>query len=341
VFDDAGQSIHPCSLSVAFDGPYDPPMAPRSDRDLIVVAGESLVDLIVRPDGLVDEIPGGGPYNTARALARLGVRVAYLGRISTDDRGRTLRAQLEADGVELFLARSTDDPTLIAHAVLDEDGAATYRFEADGSAAAGLEPGDISGGLPRETLALHVGTLGLVLEPMATTIDGLVRDAADDVLVMADPNIRPSAIRDEAGFRTRLARLMPRVDVVKASVDDLRWLEPSTEPVTAARQLVESGPAAVLITDGAGPIHVVGRGGTAIVPVADVPVVDTVGAGDAFGAGFLAAWIRGGHRRADLADLDAVAEAVRFGARVGAWTVGRAGADPPTLADLAVEGAMR
>ena len=313
-------------------------MAPRSDRDLIVVAGESLVDVIVRSDGAVDEIAGGGPYNTARALARLGVRVAFLGRLSTDDRGRTLRAQLEADGVELFMARSTDDPTLIAHAVLDEGGAATYRFEADGSAAAGLEPGDIGAGLPHETVALHVGTLGLVLEPMATTVAGLVRDAPDHVLVMADLNIRPSAILDEAGYRARLGTLIGRVDVIKASVDDLRWLEPTREPGEAARRLLDAGVAVVLVTNGAAPVHVVGRSGSIVIPVPDVPVIDTVGAGDAFGAGFLADWVRAGHRRTDLSNLDAVAKAVRLGVRVGAWTVGRAGADPPHLADLGADG---
>jgi fructokinase len=151
---------------------------------------------------------------------------------------------------------------------------------------------------------------------------------------MADPNIRPAAIRDVPGYRERLTALWPRVDVVKASVDDLRWLEPSVEPVAAAERLIGSGPAVVLVTDGAGSIHVVRRTGTVVVPVPDVPVVDTVGAGDAFGAGFLAAWTRAGARRADLADVDVVVEAVRFGVRVGAWTVGRAGADPPTRADL-------
>jgi fructokinase len=338
---DAGQSMHPRSLSVALDEPYDPPMAPRSDRDLIVVAGEGLVDLIVRPEGQVEAIPGGGPFNAARALGRLGCRVAFLGRLSTDRFGRILRSRLEEDGVDLSLAPTTDDPTLLAIAEVDETGAATYRFHTAGTAAAGLAMADVAGVLPAETRALHVGTLGLLLEPMATTIAGLVGGVRDDVLVIADPNIRPSAIRDEAGYRARLAALTPRVDVVKASVDDLRWIEPSMDAVTAAEQLVASGPAAVLVTDGAGPIRIVGRGGTVVVPVPDVPVVDTVGAGDAFGAGFLAAWIRAGHRRADLSDLDAVAEAVRFGARVGAWTVGRAGADPPTLADLAAEGAMR
>jgi fructokinase len=316
-------------------------MAPRTDRDLIVVAGESLVDLIVRADGRVEAVPGGGPFNTARALGRLGCRVAFLGRLSTDRFGRILRSRLEEDGVDLSLAPTTDDPSLLAVAEIDETGTATYRFHTAGTAAAGLEPADVASGLPAATRALHVGTLGLVLEPMATTIAALVHDATDDVLVMADPNIRPSAIRDEAGYRERLGRLMPRFGIVKASVDDLRWLEPSMSAVAAAQKLVANGPAAILVTDGVEPIRVVGRGGTVVVPVPDVPVVDTVGAGDAFGAGFLAAWIRNGHRQPDLADLDTVAEAVRFGVRVGAWTVGRAGADPPTLADLAAEGAMR
>ncbi len=303
-------------------------------RPLIVVAGESLVDRIVRTDGSVVEVPGGGPYTTARALARLGARVAFAGRLSTDPFGRRLRARLEADGVDLSLAPSTDEPTLVAVATVDADGAATYRFEPPGSAAAGLRPDDLPTGLPADTVALHVGTLGLVLEPAATTIAGLVASAGDDVLVMLDPNVRPAAIDEPGAYRLRLDGVIRRSDVIKASVEDLRWLEPSLNAVTAAERLVGAGPAVVLVTDGAGAIRVVGRAGTAVVPVPDVTVVDTVGAGDAFGAGFLAAWTRAGRRRADLTDLDAVVEAVQFGARVGASTVGRAGADPPSLADL-------
>jgi len=307
----------------------------RDPRPLIVVAGESLVDRIVRPDGRVEQVAGGGPFTTARALARLGARVAFVGRLSTDPHGRILRELLEADGVDLSLAPATDEPTLIAHAAVDAAGSATYRFEPPGSAAAGLRPEDLTTRLPVDTAALHVGTLGLVLEPAATTIAGLVATATDDVLVMLDPNIRPAAIGEEAAYRARLAAVVARADVVKASADDLRWLDPDSPPVETARRLLDAGPSVVVATDGSRPVLLVTPSGVAEVPVPAAPVVDTVGAGDAFGAGFLAAWIAGGRGRTDLTDDAAVAEAVRFGVRVASWTIGRHGADSPTSAQLA------
>ena len=94
----------------------------------IVVAGEALIDLIVASDGRISAIPGGGPYNTARTIARLGGDVAFVGRLSSDRFGRTLRAALTADGVRLDLVSATDDPTTLAVAELDSHGTASYRF---------------------------------------------------------------------------------------------------------------------------------------------------------------------------------------------------------------------
>ena len=302
---------------------------------LIVVAGENLVDRIGAADGRIDEAAGGGPFNTALALGRLGCRVAYLGRLSTDERGRRLSALLLDAGVDLSLAIATDDRTLVAAATLGSAGVATYRFDGEGSAASGLRPADLPAALPPETIALHVGTLGLVLEPMASTIERLVAKVQPRVLVMVDPNVRPSAVTDETRYRSRLARILERADVVKASVEDLRWLRPDVDPEVAARSLAEAGASVVLVTDGPRPVRVVSR--SAATAVVDVPlrdVVDTVGAGDAFGAGFLAAWERAGRQRKDLEDRAAVLEAVRFAVNVAAWTVGRAGADPPRPADL-------
>lgn len=301
---------------------------------MIIVAGESLIDLIVDADGRVEAIPGGGPYNVARTLGRLGHAVAFLGRLSADRFGSLLRAGLAAEGVDLSLAPTTDAPTLLAVAELDAAGAATYRFYVDGTAAPGLSLADVPDGLPATTTALHIGTLGLVFEPIASTIEALLAGVGPDVLVVADPNCRPTAMRDPAGYRARLDRLFGRVDIVKVSVDDLAWLDSGVDAVEAAKRVMAHGPVAVLVTDGPRPVRLVTAAGVTELAVPEVPIVDTVGAGDAFGAGFLAAWIGSGRGRADLADDAALAAATRFAIEVGTLTTTRAGAEPPTLAEL-------
>ncbi len=301
---------------------------------MIIVAGESLVDLIVEPSLRLTAVPGGGPYNTARTLARLGSEVAFLGRCSTDRFGRHARARLAADGVRLEHVETTDDPSTLAVAELDDRGAATYHFYVHGTAAAGLSEASLAGVLAARPRAIHVGTLGLVLEPLASTVEQFVERVGDDTLVMLDVNARPSAIRDPAAFRARVGGLLRRADVVKVSADDLAYLLPDLDAEAAIDHVAASGPSVVLRTDGAAPL-VIRLGAQCVnVPVPVVPVVDSVGAGDAFGGGFLHAWVRDGRGREALADMAAVQGAATFGIRVAALTVGRVGADPPFATDM-------
>ena len=301
---------------------------------MIVVAGEALIDLIVDPDGGLAAVPGGGPYNCARALARLGQDVTFLARISTDRFGRLLRINLEADGVAVDHVVETDDPTTLAVAELDTSGSATYHFYLDGTAAAGLTDADAAAVLAADVAALHVGTLGLVVEPTGTTIERLVHAAAPNVLVMLDPNGRPSATRDPTAFRARIERIARRADVVKVSEDDLRFLAPADPPDTTIHRLLALGVSVVLRTDGGRPVEVQTAEQRITVPVPPVHVVDSVGAGDAFGGGFLAAWMAAGRGRAELRSIAHVVEAVEFAIRVAGATCARPGADPPTLAEL-------
>ena len=308
-------------------------------RPVIVVAGESLVDLIVAEDGTVRAVPGGGPFNTARALGRLGRSVSFLGRISDDRFGTLAMDLLIADGVDPSLVVRTTDPTLLAVAEIDADRGARYRFHTHGTAAPGLRIAEVPP-LPAGTTTLHVGTLGIVLEPIGAALEHLVANAAPDILVFCDPNPRPAAITDPDAYRERLDRLLVRVDVVKVSTDDLAWLEPrvgaedATAVELAARRLLGRGPMVVLLTDGPRPVRVLTREGSRSVAVPSVDVRDTIGGGDAFGAGFLAAWTAAGVGRPDLDDLDAVERATRLATWVGALTITRSGAEPPTIDDL-------
>jgi fructokinase len=301
---------------------------------LVVVTGEALIDLVLASDGSLVGHPGGGPYNVARTLGRLEQPVAYLGRVSTDGFGQRLRAELEEDGVRLDAVVATDDPTTLALAELDAAGAATYHFYAAGTSAPGLKPEEAAAALPDRVATFYLGTLGLVFEPAATTLEGLLGRMGPETVVALDPNCRPTMIDDPAAYRGRLTRLLARTDVMKASEDDLAWLDPERDPIAAARALLGSHGAVALVTLGGAGAVVVTPTETAEVSAPPVEVIDTIGAGDAFMGAFLAYWRRHGLGRADLGQLGELAEAATFACRVAAITCSRAGADPPRLDEV-------
>jgi fructokinase len=141
-------------------------------------------------------------------------------------------------------------------------------------------------------------------------------------------------IGDGEGYRRRLRRVLGHSDVVKVSEEDLAWLDPQRTPASAARALLDLGPQVVLLTRGADGAVAVTADGDTPVPAPAVTVVDTIGAGDAFGGGFLAWWRSQGLGRADLSDPDRVIEGTRFAALVAARTCERPGASPPRLDEL-------
>jgi fructokinase len=300
----------------------------------VVVTGEALIDLVLARDGSLDGHPGGGPYNVARTIGRLEQPVRYLGRISTDGFGRRLRLELEADGVGLESVVATDAPTTLALAELDAAGAAEYHFYDNGTSAPGLTLEAASAAFPERVAMFYLGTLGLVFEPMATTLEALVTRMGDDTLVAMDPNCRPSVLEDPAAFRGRLARLLARTDVLKASEDDLDWIDPGADPVSAARALLAQDNAVALVTRGGDGALAVTATDVIEVDSPKVEVVDTIGAGDAFMGAFLAHWRGRELGRFDLHRLDEVEQAAALACRVAAITCSRAGADPPRLAEL-------
>jgi fructokinase len=302
---------------------------------VILVGGEALFDLVLHGAGeALAGHPGGGPFNTARTIGRLELPVAYLGRLSNDRFGDRLTAMLADDGVDLGSVVRTSDPTTLALAEVDDDGVARYRFYERGTAAPGLTPEAALAALPADVDMLHVGTLGLTLEPVATALEAVVERVAGDALVAVDPNVRPWVINDPIGYRARLRRVLGHTHLLKVSEEDLEWLEPGLPPVEAMRTLLEQGPTLGLLTRGPSGALVVTRTAEVPVPAPRAKVVDTIGAGDAFGGGFLAWWHERGLTREDLGTIDLAVEATAFACLVAARTCSRPGASPPYRSEL-------
>ena len=296
---------------------------------MITVIGEALVDIIVDTNGEVTSVVGGAPLNTARTISRLGLPATFLGGVSTDAFGRRIMGLLEADGVVLGLGHQVPEPTTLAIAQIDEGGAATYRFLMEGTSAAAVTPEMALAHMGPDVRVIHVGTLGLILQPLADASVAVVAAATEDQLVMVDPNCRHSVMTDSTVFHGALEAVLRRADLVKVSGDDLGFLFPDVDTLDAATMLqIETG-AVVLFTDGANAVHVIDRDVDIVLEVPRVPVVDTVGAGDSFSGGFLAYWVHNSLHRDDVHDLDHVVAAARFGIAVAGITCQRAGANPP------------
>jgi fructokinase len=240
---------------------------------------------------------------------------------------------LQEDGVILGLGEQVTAPTTLAIAEIDATGAASYRFLLDGTSAAAVTPELALAHLDPRSKVIHAGTLAMVLQPLADALVAVVASASQDQLVMIDPNCRPSVDRLDQ-LRASLAGVLDRADVVKVSGDDLEYLFPGVDTLTAARDLAVSTGSLVLFTDGANAVHLMTGEADRVIDVPRLPVVDTVGAGDSFSGGFLAWWLHNDLGRADLADLAKVEAAARFGVAVAGITCQRPGADPPRVDEI-------
>jgi fructokinase len=305
---------------------------------MIVVCGEILIDLVPDRAGAAYEArPGGSPTNVAVGLGRLGLDVALLGRLAADRFGGLLREHLRTSRVSLDLVARSSAPTTLAVVNLDQAGVATYDFYIDGCA---------DGGWLREELpdilvaggALHVsGSLALPVPEMGAVLEVLLTRERPRRVITFDPNIRPSLIRDEAAVRARLERWLGLADIVKASEEDMAWIAPGQPVEAVVRDWREMGPTLVVVTRGEKGAYAVGPTGPLDLAGEPVDVVDTVGAGDAFMSGLLAALEQLGRlTRPELAGLTAaqLTQALSHAQRIAALTCARVGADPPWRHEL-------
>jgi len=306
---------------------------------MIVCCGEALIDMLPRTSkegaAVYQPFNGGSIFNTAIALGRLGIITGFFSGISTDFFGDSLIAGLKASNVDLKYAKVWDKPTTLAFVKLD-NGQARYSFYDDNSAGRMLTRKDLPK-LSADVNALHFGSISLIPEPGATTLEDLMEREEKTRVICLDPNIRENVIKDRREYLERIGRLIAMCDILKISDEDVTWITGKTELGAAARKWLNAGAKVVVITRGENGVEAFTKGISIKVPSVNVKVVDTVGAGDTFTAGFLASLQRAGKlNKAAISYLDetSLRNAVNYAARAAAITVSRAGANPPWVHEL-------
>ena len=308
---------------------------------MILCCGEALIDMVAAPslDGPDGFVPhsGGAVFNTAIALGRLGARAGMLTGLSHDMFGDQLADALKASDVDTTHIIRSDRPSTLAFVKL-EDGQASYSFFDENSAGRMIRAEDMPA-LTSDITALFFGGISLASDPSASAYAALLDRQGGPRAVMIDPNIRPLFITDADGYRRRMAAMISQADIVKVSDEDLNWLNPA--PLTQAEKIsamLDTGPSVVIVTQGAeGAIATLADGTSIAVPAVKTNVVDTIGAGDTFNAGFLAKLSELGLLTPEALgtlDPDALRDAMTYGARVAAITVSRVGANPPWANEL-------
>ncbi|MGV0716064.1 carbohydrate kinase [Mycolicibacterium sp. XJ662] len=299
---------------------------PGSPQRALVI-GEALIDIVERDGRITGEYVGGSPLNVAVGLARLGRGVDFLTHIGDDERGHRITDHVKHSGVQLVSGSTTAARTPTARASIDADGAAQYVFDIEWQLS----------GTPEVAppLVAHTGSIAAVLEPGCRATAALLDTYHPAATVTFDPNVRAVLIDDDDAARGRIDRLVERADVVKASDEDMRWIDPSRTPEQIAQTWLGLGPSIVAVTMGERGAFALCAAGAVQVPAIQVEVVDTVGAGDAFMSGLIdALWslgLLGAQRRRDLARIstETLTGAVQTAALSSALTVARAGADLP------------
>ena len=302
---------------------------------MILSVGEALIDMLPRtsPAGEPCFAPyaGGAVMNTAIALSRLGSQSAFLTGLSSDLMGDVLRQTLQASKVNLDYAVVSNRPTTLAFVKLT-NGSASYIFYDENTAGRMMTLAEMPA-LPETIGAYFSGGIWLAVEPVGTALEAMLLREAGKRVVMIDPNVRPSFVQDRVAYTARIDRMISASDIVKVSDEDAEWLYGAVSP----QAILAKGPKVVLMTEGAKGATAYTARGKVSVAAPKIVVADTVGAGDTFNAGFLAALDRAGLlTKAAVANLsdDALRDALSLGTRAAAVTCSRPGANPPWANEL-------
>ena len=292
----------------------------------IWVCGEVLIDIL--PAG---PVVGGGPANTAKALARLGYDVDFIDGISSDAYGVSAHKELEQDGVGLGLSLRSDKPTCTATVTLDSAGGARYEFFIKATATFDFNASWLPDASMLKPSLLHIGTLATIIEPGAGVLFDWAVRVGEFAPIVFDPNIRPSVMGNRATYAVAVEKWASISSIVKLSDEDIKWLYPDETLDEVAHRWISGGVSCVVVTRGAHGLIGYTEHGMEEVDGAKVTVIDSVGAGDTVGAiiveGVIAHSVAGLQGRV-------LNEVLHKAAVAAGITCSRAGAQPPYKHEL-------
>lgn len=314
---------------------------------MFLCCGDALFDLFEVQDGrgpasvALEGRVGGSPLNVALGLARLGHPSAFFTKVSGDLFGRRIRAFMQDEGIDQRFLVPTTRGTTLAVVSLTPEGTPHYDFHIEGTADRSIDVADVPEHFPDDLSAIHIASYSTVTEPTASALLHLIGQESGRRFISYDPNIRATIEPDLDLWRERMARILPKATLVKASEEDLQQIHPGRSLDSILSDWMSAGPAIALVTRGEnGAIAATAGGHEVQLPGVTVTVIDTVGAGDTFQAAALASLSEHGRLSRDgvmAMSPGELEELVGFAIRAAAITCGRRGADLPRRADLGLQ----
>ncbi|GHU83293.1 ribokinase [Spirochaetia bacterium] len=316
---------------------------------MIISCGEALIDMVPGTTGKGDVfIPclGGSPYNTIVAVGRLGVPAGFLGRLSRDFFGEQLVSHLSRNGVRTDLIARSDETATLAFVKLEPGKEPAYIFYTVGAADRSFSPQDLPPALPPEVRCILFGSIAMTMEPIATTIESLIKRenarGAEAPVISVDPNIRPMMIHDREAYVKRFEGWIRSAVIAKISAVDFDFIYPGLGLEKSLDRILKMGPRLAVTTLGKdGALALLRQDNGAVIraaaPVVDLPVADTIGAGDTFHGAFLS-WLelKGKMSRPAIASLTEAElyDALFFANKAASLVCSKQGAEPPTMAEV-------
>lgn len=259
---------------------------------MFAIIGEALMDMVITNDGKqINAHIGGGPFNTAIALARLNQKVCFHYPISTDYYGRRIKKELEKNKIEYSCPYVSEYSTPLAMVHVDENGKADYRFYRHKTAERDLNEKKLIANFPKNIKAVHTGTLAIAEKPDVDVVERILRKCKKrNIIVSIDPNVREKNFADKEQYRQNIKNIMKVADIIKCSDDDIQFIYPNISVNDACEKLFEEYESCPIISVTGGGKFIKAKSYKAYVEMEpNVKNIsgDTIGAGDCYSAGLL------------------------------------------------------